>query len=247
MSDGIIIAGGGLAAQRCAETLRRKGYQGAIRILCAEAHRPYDRPPLSKDMLVGECSLGFRAPAWYEEHAVDLLLGTAAVSLSAADRRVGLSGGGTLRYDQLLIATGAATRTLPVLDGFENVSTLRTVEDAERLRDVLAGQARLAIVGAGFVGQEVAASARALGAAVTMIEAAPAPLAGVLGEELGAWFAHLHRSEGVEMITGATVTRVQARQGRVSALELSTGAVVPADHVLVAAGVAPATAWLAGS
>ncbi|HWF71797.1 MAG TPA: FAD-dependent oxidoreductase [Solirubrobacteraceae bacterium] len=250
MRDGVVIAGGGLAGQRCAETLRRQGYEGQIRILCAEPHRPYDRPPLSKEVLAGDHereALAFRAPAWYEEQAIDLLLGTAATSLSLADRRIGLSDGSSLRYDQLLIATGATTRTLPVLDGFDNVSALRTLEDAERLRAVLAERSRLAIVGAGFVGQEVAACARALGAEVTMIEAAPAPLVRVLGEELGDWFAELHRSEGVEVITGATVERVRAAAGRVLALELSSGESVPTDHVLVAAGVAPDTAWLAGS
>ncbi|MDQ6774764.1 MAG: FAD-dependent oxidoreductase [Actinomycetota bacterium] len=250
MSDGVVIAGGGLAAQRCAETLRRQGYQGLLRIVGAEAHRPYERPPLSKEMLVGDHerdSLSFRAPAWYEEQSIDLLVGTAATSLSIGEQRVGLSDGTALRYDQLLIATGASTRTLPLLDGFDNVSTLRTFEDSERLRAVLAEQPRLAIIGAGFVGQEVAASARALGAEVTMIEAAPAPLHRVLGERLGDWFAQLHRSEGVEVITGAIVERVRATAQRVLALVLSNGNAVPTDHVLVAAGVAPDTAWLAGS
>ncbi|HWF51888.1 MAG TPA: FAD-dependent oxidoreductase [Solirubrobacteraceae bacterium] len=250
MSDGIVIAGGGLAGQRCAEALRRRGYEGALRIVCAEPHRPYDRPPLSKEMLVGDYprdSLHYRVPGWYEERSIELLVGTAATSLSLAERRVGLSDGGTLRFDQLLIATGAVTRRLPVLDGFENVSTLRTVEDAERLRAVIAERRRLTIVGAGFVGQEVAASARALGAPVTMIEAGPAPLLRILGEQVGGWFAHLHRSEGVEVITGTTVRGVQAAGGRAVALELSTGEAVGTDHVLVAAGVAPDTSWLAGS
>jgi 3-phenylpropionate/trans-cinnamate dioxygenase ferredoxin reductase component len=249
MSDGIVIVGGGLAGQRGAETLRRLGYSGAIRIVCAESERPYDRPPLSKGILTGEHSeesLAYKPAAWYGQQAIDLLLGISATALSVAERRVSLSDGQTLSYDRVLIATGSRPRTLRLLDGPGNVSVLRSVDDASRLRDVLQGRPRLAVLGAGFIGQEVAASARKLGAEVTMIEAAPCPLAAVLGHGLGEWFSRLHRTEGVDVITGTTVDRVNAN-GSIRALKLSNAQLVPADHVVVGIGVEPDVAWLAGS
>ncbi len=244
--DGIVIAGGGLAGQRCAETLRRSGHDGPVRLVCEEAHRPYDRPPLSKALLEGsveEDSLAYRAEGWYERQEVDLVLGVRATGLIPAERAVLLSDGRRLRYHRLLIATGSRPRMLPLLAGYENVSTLRTIGDSRRLRAVLGGPARLAVIGAGFIGQEVAATARRLGCAVTMIEAAPTPLHGVLGHELGDWFARLHRAEGVEVITGRTVTRASGN-GSVSVLTLSDGRRLEVDHVLVGVGVAPDHGWL---
>jgi NADPH-dependent 2,4-dienoyl-CoA reductase/sulfur reductase-like enzyme len=248
-SDAVVIVGGGLAGQRCAETLRRQGYEAPIQIVCSERHPPYDRPPLSKQILSGEHaldSLAFRPQDWYEHHEVELLLGVSAAGLWTSERRVSLSDGSSLRYSKLLIATGSRPRVLPMLGGFQNVSTLRTIDDACALSAVLLERPRLAIVGAGFVGQEVAATARALGAEVTMIEAAPCPLIGVLGTELGEWFARMHGDEGVDVITGATVTRVRAN-GDVRALELSSGRAVETDHVVVGVGVEPELQWLAGS
>jgi NADPH-dependent 2,4-dienoyl-CoA reductase/sulfur reductase-like enzyme len=247
--DGIVIVGGGLAGQRCAETLRRSGYDGKLRLLCAEPRRPYDRPPLSKELLAARRSadsLSFRSVDWYERHCIDVLLGTQATELRPAERRVGLSDHTTLHYDQALIATGCRPRTLPLLLGYENVSLLRTVDDSTELRDVISGRPRLAVIGAGFVGQEVAATARSLDAEVTMIEAAAFPLQGILGAAIGGWFAELHRAEGVEVITGCTVSGVEGN-GRVRALRLSNGQLLATDHVLVAVGIAPDTAWLAGS
>jgi len=248
-SDGITIVGGGLAGQRCAESLRRHGYAGAIRMVCAESHRPYDRPPLSKDLLTGEHperSLPFRPAAWYREQDVDLLLGLSATELSVAERRVRLSDESVLSYDRLLIATGSRPRVMPLLEGRRNVSVLRNIDDSKTLRDVLRMRPRLAVVGAGFIGQEVAATARKLGAEVTMIEAAPRPLAGVLGAELGEWFARLHRSEGVDVITRATIDRIDAN-GEVRSLRLSNERVVRTDHVVVGIGVQPDVEWLEGS
>jgi NADPH-dependent 2,4-dienoyl-CoA reductase/sulfur reductase-like enzyme len=247
--DGIVIAGGGLAAQRCAEALRRSGWERPIRMICAEAHRPYDRPPLSKDLLGGTGApgdLAFRATEWYEQNEVDLRLGVSAVGLVPAERRVLISDGTDLRYAKLLIATGSRPRMLAPLEGYGNVSVLRTVDDASLLRGVLASAPRLVVLGAGFIGQEVAATARKLGAHVTMIEAAPCPLGSVLGPSLGAWFAHMHRDEGVELITDATLSSVEAN-GRVQALRLSTGDVIPADHVVVGVGVDADVDWLLGS
>jgi 3-phenylpropionate/trans-cinnamate dioxygenase ferredoxin reductase component len=249
MTDGIVIAGGGLAGQRCADTLRRTGYEGAIRMLCAESHRPYDRPPLSKDLLTGEHaedSLVYRPAEWYEQQRIDLLLDVCATGLLPAERRLQLSDNSTLHYEKLLIATGSRPRMLPLLLGYGNVSALRTLEDSLQLREVLRAKPRLAVLGAGFIGQEVAATARKLGAEVTMIEAAPCPLAGVLGPRLGAWFTRLHTEEGVDVLTSSTVEHVEAN-GDVRALRLSDGRVVPADHVVVGIGVEPEVGWLAGS
>jgi 3-phenylpropionate/trans-cinnamate dioxygenase ferredoxin reductase component len=247
--DPIVIVGGGLAGQRCSETLRRSGYEGAIRMVCAEERAPYDRPPLSKQLLIGSVtaeSLAYRPAAWYEQHGIDLLLGVRATALQPAERRLSLGTGAALRYARLLIATGSRPRTLPGLAGYDNVSVLRTVGDAIGLRDALATRPRLVVIGAGFIGQEVAASARALGAQVTMIEAARCPLEGVLGLRLGGWFTGLHRAEGVEVITGTTVDRVVGN-GHVERLRLSNGRMVGADHVVAGVGVRTDTDWLASS
>ena len=235
----VVVVGGGLAGQRCTETLRRRGYDGPIRIICAESDPPYDRPPLSKDVLGDasrESSLPYRPAAWYEEHDVDLLLGVRAERLRPAEHRVDLSDGSSLPYAQLLIATGSAPRDLPAVARGENVSVLRTLPDSRALREALADGPHLAVVGAGFIGQEVAASARRLDLEVTMIEAAPQPLMGVLGPELGAWFARLHRDEGVRVLTDSSVQGTD-RNGRLRALHLAGGERIEVDHVLVAVGV----------
>jgi NADPH-dependent 2,4-dienoyl-CoA reductase/sulfur reductase-like enzyme len=246
---GVLIVGGGLAAQRCAETLRRRGYEGPVRMVCAEPDPPYDRPPLSKELLAGtveEESVAYRPAWWYEEKQVELLLGARAEALDPGARTVALDSGAELRYEKLLIATGSAARRLPFLEGYENVHALRTLADARLLRQELVPGARLAIVGAGFIGQEVAATARRLGVEVTMIEALETPLAPVLGEEVGGWFADLHLSEGVRVMTGAMLEGARGN-GRVEELTLSDGEAVACDAVVVGVGTSPATAWLRGS
>ena len=248
-SDGITIAGGGLAGQRCAEALRRAGYDHAIRVVCAEPHRPYDKPPLSKDLLTDprrDTEVSYRAAEWYEQQSVDLLLGVSAAKLDVAERRLMLSDGSMLRYQQLLIATGGRPRSLSLLAGYDNVSVLRTLDDARVLREVLASRARLSVIGAGFVGLEVSATARRMGVEVTLVEAAESPLTGVLGPQLGAWFGRLHRAEGVDLRTSATVDRVVGN-GAVRALRLSDGSAVEVDHVVVGAGIDPDVGWLAES
>jgi 3-phenylpropionate/trans-cinnamate dioxygenase ferredoxin reductase subunit len=247
--DGILIIGGGLAGQRCAETLRRSGYEGTVTMVCSEPHRPYDRPPLSKGMLSGEHdgeALPFRSSEWYADQSIELLLGASATSLCTEPRRVQLSDGTTLPFEKILIATGGRPRTLPLLDGRHNVSVLRSLDDSELLRDTLGRGSSVSILGAGFIGQEVAATARKLGAQVTMIEAAPSPLFGVLGGELGDWFSRLHREEGVRVVTHAIVERIDAN-GFVRGLHLSDGQYVPTDHVVVGVGVEPDIGWLNGS
>jgi NADPH-dependent 2,4-dienoyl-CoA reductase/sulfur reductase-like enzyme len=242
---GVVIAGGGLAAQRCVETLRRLAYEGRVRIVCAEGHLPYNRPPLSKEVLreaAAEDGLAFRAPEWFEEKQVELVGGVAASGLDVAAHRLGLADGSTLDYEQLVVATGARPRMLDVFAGYANVSTLRTLEDARVLRELLEAGARLLIIGAGFIGQEVAAAARHHGVEVTVVEAEPLPMHGLLGRELGGWFAALHRAHGVELVLGHTAAQVHSGE-RVEEVTLDDGTRVPADHVLVAVGVTPDIGW----
>ena len=251
MSDqGVLIVGGGLAAQRCAETLRRRSYEGPVRMACAEPDPPYDRPPLSKELLAGtvvEEKITYRPAEWYEENQVELLLGARAEALDSTRRKVRLDSGIELGYEKLLIATGSAARRLPFLTGFENVHALRTLVDASRLRQELKPGARLAIVGAGFIGQEVAATARNLGVEVTMIEALATPLAPILGEEIGGWFADLHREEGVRVLSGSMLDSARGRSGKAEELVLAGGGTIYCDAVVVGVGTVPATAWLAGT
>jgi NADPH-dependent 2,4-dienoyl-CoA reductase/sulfur reductase-like enzyme len=246
VKHGIVIVGGGLAGQRCAETLRRSGYDGRIRIVCAERHRPYDRPPLSKDALAGDVGVAFRPEAWYEDNRVELLLGVRATRLRPRRHELTLDDGSTIGYDLLLVATGSRPRLLPLLERFANVTSLRTLDDAHGLRAALAPGARLAIVGAGFIGQEVAAAARNAGVETTLIEAAPVPLDAVLGRAQGEWFAALHRAHGVDLRLGRQVAEASGN-GRVESLRLDDGATIDCDHVLVGIGVQPDLDWVIGS
>jgi len=249
MDPGVLIVGGGLAGQRCAETLRRRGYDGRVRMLCAEREQPYDRPPLSKGVLAGsaaEATTAFRPAGWYAENEVELLLGVRAAGLEAGAHLVFLEAGEPVPYGKLLIASGGEPRRLPFLEGFENVHYLRTLADARRLRTSLAPGARLAIVGAGFIGQEVAATALGLGAEVTMVEAIEVPLAPILGTELGRWFANLHQEEGVRLLTGALLEGAEGA-GRVERLRLADGTRIECDAIVVGIGTVPATGWVAGS
>jgi 3-phenylpropionate/trans-cinnamate dioxygenase ferredoxin reductase subunit len=249
MAEGVVIVGGGLAAQRCAETLRRGGYEGRVRIVCGERHRPYDRPPLSKELLAPGADAAFaslRAAEWYGEKSVELITGVRASALDPVAHCVELDDGSALHFDHLVAATGARPRTLPELAPYANVSTLRTLEDSSRLRELLGDGRRLVIIGAGFVGLEVAAAARAVGAPVAVIELASQPLGGVLGAEVGDLLVRLHRSAGVELFFETEVSEIEGAE-RVEALTLSNGVHVSVDHLLVAIGVAPDLAWLSSS
>ncbi len=246
---GVVIVGGGLAGQRCAETLRRRGCELPIRIVCAEPEPPYDRPPLSKQVLSGEmpaAELAYRSPEWYEENEVELLLGGEARGFDPGRRAVTLEDGTELRYGKLLIASGASARRLGLLEGFENVHYLRTVADARRLRSSLAPGRRIAIVGAGFIGLEVAATAHRAGAEVTLIEALPTPLAGILGERVGRWFAGFQRDEGVQMRLGTALEAAHGN-GSVEELALANEETLGVDCVVAGVGSAPATGWLRGT
>ncbi len=246
---GTVIVGGGLAAQRVAEALRRRGYDRPVRIVCGEPEPPYDRPPLSKELLagtLGEEEVSYRPAAWYEEKGIELSLGVRAEALDPAGRRVALGSGASLPYESLVVATGGEPRRLRFLAG-ANVHELRTLADLRRLRQDLVAGSRLAIVGAGFIGQEVAATARALGVEVTLVEALPVPLEPIVGPRLGSWFAELHREEGVRIIAGAALEGARGGGDRIEELVLADGRRVACDAVLVGIGTAPATGWLQGS
>ncbi len=248
MGAGVVIVGGGLAAQRCAEALRGRGYDDRIRIVGEEPERPYDRPPLSKGLLAGasnEADVAFRAAEWYEENDVELLLGRRAEGLDPDRRIVRLEGDGELEYDKALIATGAYARRLSFLDGYDNVHALRNLADLRALRGDLRRGSRLAVIGAGFIGQEVAATARGLGLEVTILEAQELPLAAILGPKVGRWFAELHVDEGVRLLLEARLEGVSG-DDRAEELVLADGRRIACDAVVVGVGVAPNTGWLAG-
>jgi NADPH-dependent 2,4-dienoyl-CoA reductase/sulfur reductase-like enzyme len=245
----VVVVGASLAGLRCAEALRRLGFEGRLALVGEEPHRPYDRPPLSKEILRGERepeAIALTGPERFDALELDLHLGRRAVALDPAARQVTLEGGGSLRFDGLVIATGARPRRLPGQPDLRGVFALRTLDDALAIRDALARRPRVAVVGAGFSGAEVAASCRALGLDVTMIEPLPAPLAAALPAWLGEVCAAAHRDHGVDLRLGA---RVEAFEGgdRLERLRLSDGAVVAADVAVVGVGVTPCTEWLQSS
>ena len=245
----IVVVGAGLAALRTCEGLRREGHDGPVVVVGAEQHRPYSRPPLSKEVLRGDAppeSTALRTDAEYAELDLDLRLGRRATALDLESRTVALDDGTTEPWDRLVIATGATPRRLPGTDELDGVHVLRTLDDALALRAAFAGGPRVAVVGGGFIGGEVAASARSLGLDVTLVEALPMPLARVLGAEMGAACARLHSDHGVDLRVGVGVAAVEG-DGRVERLRLSDGTTVDADVVVVGIGVVPETGWLEGS
>lgn len=247
MSGGVVIVGGGLAGQRCAEALRQGGYEGQVRIVGAELHAPYDRPPLSKELLAGEkehAEIAFRPDEWHQEKGVELLLGDPAIGLDPEKRELALASGAALNFDELVIATGSRPVMLPGTEGLENVQALRTVDDALQLREALQPSSRLAIVGAGLISQEVASTASRRGVEVTLIEAEPLPLARALHPDLALWLVEMQRSAGVDVRLGTAVTEIIGENGRAIALALSDGSRLEVDHVLVAIGIRPAADWL---
>lgn len=246
----VVIAGAGLAAQCCCAALRRLGHDGPITLVGDEPLLPYDRPPLSKEWLAGKIDVSallLRPASWYAEHGIDMRLQSRATGLYVTARRLRLAGGEELRYDRLLIATGARARTLPGTERYANVGVLRDAADAAALRARLRPGAHLVIVGAGFIGLEAASTARALDVDVTVIDAAAAPLEAVVGPRLGAWLAAMHREEGVRLLLEAGVAGFDAAGDVVRAVLLSDGTRLECDAVLVGIGVAPATDWLAGT
>jgi len=246
----LVVVGASLAGLRTVEAARRLGFEGQIVLVGAERHAPYDRPPLSKAVLAaGGPSMPptlRTSESLRDDLGVDLRLGTPATALHPGDGvlSVGLS---AIRYDALVVATGATARTLPGTEGLSGVYTLRTVEDALAIRAALDAGARTVVVGAGFIGSEVASAACGRGLRVTVIEALEVPLSGAVGAEAGSILADLHRAAGVDLRLGVRVAAVRSERGRVCGVELATGEVVPAELLVVGAGAAPSTAWLVGS
>ncbi|MET9907978.1 FAD-dependent oxidoreductase [Streptomyces sp. NPDC006476] len=243
----VAVVGASLAGLSAARSLRGQGYDGRLVIVGEEFHRPYDRPPLSKEFLagtLGEADLVLETDD--EDLGAEWLLGARAVGLDARDRAVRLADGREVRADGVVIATGAAARTLPGSEGLAGVHTLRTLDDARALRAELARGGRLVVIGGGFIGAEVASTARALGLEVTVVEAAPTPLAGPLGETMGALVSALHADHGVRLLCGVGVKGLGGEK-RVDAVLLEDGRTIPADIVVVGVGARPCVEWLAGS
>jgi 3-phenylpropionate/trans-cinnamate dioxygenase ferredoxin reductase subunit len=241
-----VIIGASLAGAKAAEALRDDGFTGSIVLLGTETELPYERPPLSKGYLLGKAdksSIYVHDEHWYAGHGVDLRLGTTASAVDRSAGRVDLDGG-SLSYDRLLLTTGAQPRVLPVpgadLDG---VHYLRTASDSEALATALAPvpgeDTNVVIVGAGWIGLEVAAAAREKGGAVTVLEVEPTPLHRQVGPELGLVFADLHRAHGVEFRFGDGASELLGQGGRVTGVRTTGGAELPADVVVVAIGAAP--------
>jgi NADPH-dependent 2,4-dienoyl-CoA reductase/sulfur reductase-like enzyme len=244
----VVVVGASLAGLRATEALRRDGYDGRIVLVGAEPHLPYDRPPLSKQLLAGEWEaqeLGLRR-ASYDELELDLRLGVRATGLDVGGRVVTLDDGEELSFDGALLATGATPRTLPGTPELDGIFVLRTVDDALDLRARLDAHPRVVVIGAGFIGSEVAATCRGRGLQVTVLEALPAPHERGLWETLRMGSGDLHRDQRVDLRLGVGVSAIEG-EGRVERVRLDDGSTVDADIVVVGVGVVPVTEWLEGS
>jgi NADPH-dependent 2,4-dienoyl-CoA reductase/sulfur reductase-like enzyme len=245
----IVVVGASLAGLRAVEALRAEGFDGELSLVGKEPHLPYDRPPLSKQVLSGELDAArtrLRGADDLGSLAVDVRLGSAARALDAARRVLVLADGSELAYDGVLIATGAAARALPQGRGLRGVHVLRSLDDALAIRDALRGGPRVCVIGAGFIGLEVAASCRKLGLAVDVVEPLPLPLVGKLGSRMAREALALHERHGVRFHCGAAVSDVQGGE-RVERVLLADGRALPADLVVVGIGVTPEVEWLRGS
>ncbi len=234
---GVVIVGGGQAGLEAAAALRTLGYDGTVALICEEVHAPYQRPPLSKDFLVGKQdadSVFLRALAYYEKHRIDLILGDRVTEINRGGRLVHLTGGGAVAYEQLILAVGARNRSLPV-PGAENVLYLRSLDEAVTLRQRLA-EARqgVVVIGGGFIGLEVAAAGRGAGKPVTVIEAAPRLMARAVSPLLSDFFLDVHRGQGVEVLLNSAVVEVWP-----DCVMLTGGRRVDADVVVAGIGVVP--------
>ncbi len=243
MSAPIVVVGGGLAAGTFVTKLREHGHDGEVVLLAEEAHAPYERPPLSKDLLLDKGTpedAAVHEPAWYAEHGVDLRTGTAATAIDVAGRRV-QAGGDWLDYDELVLATGARPRHLPMADeSGAPIAYLRTLDDSLALRKRLTEGARIGIIGGGWIGLEVASAARQHGAEVTLLESLDLPLLRVLGPEVAQVFADLHREHGVDLRLGVQVTGITSR-GDGATVALGDGSTLDVDLLVIGIGVQPNT------
>ena len=248
MSPTVAVVGASLAGLSAARALREQSYDGRIVIIGDEVHAPYDRPPLSKEFLAGTASLDDIALGTPDDDVLGLewRLGTTAVGLDRLGRSVLLSDGSVVRADGVVLATGARARRLPGSEGLDGVHVLRSLDDAIALREDLAAAERLVVIGAGFIGAEVASTARTLGLEVTVVDTQPVPLAGPLGADMGAVCGGLHADHGTRLLGGTGVAGLVGT-GRVEAVELTDGTRLPADVVVVGIGAVPNTEWLSDS
>ena len=245
-----MIVGAGAAGLGAAEAARSLGHEGSILLVGDEPHVPYDRPPLSKQFLSGTWEadrLALRDRATLDGLGIDLRLGARARAVDSEARSITQADGTRIDYDALVVTTGVTANRLPFGHGLRGVHVLRDIADAARLRDDLAEARALVVIGAGFLGAEVAAVARELDVAVTLVDPLPFPLVRVLGPTVGAALAGRHRDHGVDLRCGVGVRDIVGEDGRVSAVELDDGTRIAADAVLVAIGSKPAVDWLAGS
>ncbi|OBF92544.1 pyridine nucleotide-disulfide oxidoreductase [Mycobacterium sp. 852014-52450_SCH5900713] len=238
-----VIIGGGLAGAKAVEALRDSGFDGHLTLFAEEKRLPYERPPLSKEYLAGKKSLNdftVHNSDWYHDHDVDLRLGSRVSAVNPAEHLVSLPDGSTMRYEKLLLAMGSASRRPPIPGSDAHaVHYLRTYDDAVSLDSILAEGSSLAVVGAGWIGLEVAAGARQRGVDVTVVETAKQPLMAALGETVGEVFARLHRDHGVDLRLEAQVEEITTTGGKATGLKMRDGSTVPADAVLVAVGAKP--------
>jgi 3-phenylpropionate/trans-cinnamate dioxygenase ferredoxin reductase subunit len=236
----VVVVGAGLAAARAVEELRERGHEGSIELFGTERHLPYERPPLSKGLLLGtadESSVFVHDEQWYADHAVDLHLGVTVDAVDLDRSRV-RAGSEEFGYDRLLIATGSSPRRLPAADAVDPLY-LRTLEDSRALRASFGPDRRIVVIGAGWIGLEVAAAARTAGADVTVVETLALPLLGVLGPEVARTFADLHRSHGVDLRLGASITDVARADDGTARVRLGDGSELTVDVVVVGIGAAP--------
>jgi 3-phenylpropionate/trans-cinnamate dioxygenase ferredoxin reductase subunit len=238
----VVIVGGGGTGDAAAFALRKKGFDGEIVIVSADHNRPYDRPYLSKEFLRGEVELPkvfLHGDDDYAKEKIELRLNQRVVGGSLADRALVLDGGGKIDFDYLVLGLGGTPRRLPDVPRSDNVLTLRSLRDSQAIRKALQESSRVLLVGAGFIGAEVGASARQLGKAVLMVESAPVPLARALGEEVGEIYASIHTSKGVDLRTGTKVERWHTKGKRVEGVTLSDGRREDVDMVVMAIGIDP--------
>jgi 3-phenylpropionate/trans-cinnamate dioxygenase ferredoxin reductase component len=242
-SESFVIVGAGMAGAKGAEALRDQGFDGRITLLGDEAHRPYERPPLSKEYLMGsaEFDAAYVHPeTWYADNRVDLRLNTSARHIDRSLRQVELADGTRLEFDKLMLATGAHPRSIPVPGhDAEGVLHLRRVGDSDRIKEALAGIEDLVVVGAGWIGLEVAAAARQAGVGVTVVETAELPLLRVLGREVAEVFAAMHREQGVSFRFTTAIDEILAPSGKVAGVRLTDGLEIDAQAVLIAVGADP--------
>lgn len=246
-----VIVGAGLAGAKAAETLREEGFDGPLVLIGAESEHPYERPPLSKGYLLGKeerDTVYVHPPRWYAENRVDLRLGTAVTAVDPAAHEVTLADGSRIGYAKLLLTTGSSPRRLTVpgadLDG---VLYLRRLADSDRIKEAFSAASRVAVIGAGWIGLETAAAARAAGAEVTVLEAAELPLLRVLGREVSQIFAELHTDHGVDLRCGVQIAGITGAGGRADGVLLADGSRVDADVVVVGVGITPDTGLAAAA